>query len=145
MPLDELSDLVTIQAVSADFIEEHPSIFEDVRRLINKNTPYTVRMACRAVETMDLEPLAREIRRPILFTNGTRDIMTPPRLARSGFGAEDICTAIPEYARLYEFPAIGHADLLEAPEEAIEVVTKFFLEALEKEQKELAGQGAARR
>jgi pimeloyl-ACP methyl ester carboxylesterase len=133
MPLDELSDLVTIQAVSATFIEENPGIFETVRSVVNKNSPYTVRQACLAMETMDLEPLAREIRRPILFTNGTRDVMTPPDLAPSGFSARQIVEAVPEWARLHEFPDIGHADLLEAPEEAVRVVSEFFLEVLEKE------------
>jgi len=131
LPLDELSDLVTIQAVSAEFIEENPRIFELVRGVIRKNSPYTVRHACLAMEQMDLEPLARTIRRPILFTNGTRDIMTPPRLAPSGFSAAQIVEAVPEWARLYEFPEIGHADLLEAPEEAVEIVTAFFQEVID--------------
>jgi 3-oxoadipate enol-lactonase len=131
LPLDELSDLVTIQAVSATFIEEHPDIFELVRSVIRKNSPYTIRHACLAMEQMDLEALARTIRRPILFTNGTRDTMTPPRLAPSGFSAAQIVEAVPEWARLHEFPEIGHADLLEAPEEAVEVVTAFFHEVLD--------------
>src|SRR3954451_2474846 len=133
MPLDELSDLVTIQAVSATFIEQNPGIFETVRSVIDKNSPYTVRQACLAMETMDIEALARTIRRPILFTNGTRDIMTPPDLAPSGFSARQIVEAVPEWARLYEFPHIGHADLLEAPEEAVRVVSAFFDEVLERE------------
>ena len=95
------------------------------------NSGYTIRQACLAMERMDIEHLARAIRRPILFTNGTRDIMTPPDLAPSGFSARDIVNAVPEWARLYEFPDIGHADLLEAPEEAVRVVTAFFHEALE--------------
>jgi pimeloyl-ACP methyl ester carboxylesterase len=82
------------------------------------------------METMDLEALARTIRRPILFTNGTRDIMTPPVLAPSGFSASQIVEAVPDYARLHEFPAIGHAPLLEVPAEAVGVVTAFFHEAL---------------
>jgi pimeloyl-ACP methyl ester carboxylesterase len=56
--------------------------------------------------------------------------MTPPRLAPSGFSAADIVDAVPEWARLHEFPTIGHADLLEAPDEAVEVVTSFFQEVL---------------
>jgi pimeloyl-ACP methyl ester carboxylesterase len=130
LPLDELSDLVTIQAVSADFIEEHPDIFENVRSVIRKNSPYTIRHACLAMEKMDLEPLARAIRRPILFTNGTRDVMTPPRLAPSGFSAAQIVEAVPDWATLHEFPEIGHADLLEVPGEAVRVVTAFFQDAL---------------
>jgi pimeloyl-ACP methyl ester carboxylesterase len=82
------------------------------------------------MEKMDLEPLARTIRRPILFTNGTRDVMTPPRLAPSGFSAAQIVEAVPDWARLHEFPEIGHADLLEVPGEAVQVVTAFFDEVL---------------
>jgi pimeloyl-ACP methyl ester carboxylesterase len=130
LPLDELSDLVTIQAVSADFIEDHPDIFENVRSVIRKNSPYTIRHACLAMEKMDLEALARTIRRPILFTNGTRDVMTPPRLAPSGFSAAQIVEAVPDWATLHEFPEIGHADLLEVPGEAVQVVTAFFDEVL---------------
>lgn len=130
LPLDELSDLVTIQAVSADFIEKHPDIFENVRAVIRKNSPYTIRHACLAMEQMDLESLARTIRRPILFTNGTRDVMTPPRLAPSGFSVAQIVEAVPEWASLHEFPEIGHADLLEAPDEAVAIVTAFFQDAL---------------
>jgi pimeloyl-ACP methyl ester carboxylesterase len=130
LPLDELADLVTIQAVSPEFIEAHPEIFETVRSVIRANSPYTIRQACLAMEQMDLEPLARSIRLPILFTNGTRDVMTPPRLAPSGFSAVQIVEAVPEWARLHEFPHIGHADLLECPQEAVEIVTAFFEEAL---------------
>jgi pimeloyl-ACP methyl ester carboxylesterase len=130
MPLDEVSDAITIQAVSAGFVEEHPDVFENVRAIVGKNSLHTIRQACLAMEQMDLEPLARTIRRPILFTNGTHDIMTPPRLAPSGFSAEDVCRAVPEWARLHEFPAIGHADLLECPEEAVAVVTAFFEEVV---------------
>jgi 3-oxoadipate enol-lactonase len=131
MPLDEVSDAITIQAVSAAFIEEHPDVFANVRAIVGKNPLHTIRQACLAMEEMDIEALARSIRRPILFTNGTHDIMTPPRLARSGFSAADVCTAVPDWARLHEFPAIGHADLLECPEEAVKVVTAFFQEMLQ--------------
>jgi pimeloyl-ACP methyl ester carboxylesterase len=133
MPLDDFSDLLTTQAVSAEFIEANPDIFDNVRTMVAKNTPYTIRQACLAMETMDLEALARTIRRPILFTNGTRDIMTPPVLAPSGFSASQIVEAVPDYARLHEFRAIGHAPLLEVPAEAVGVVTAFFSEALASE------------
>jgi pimeloyl-ACP methyl ester carboxylesterase len=132
-PLDDFCDLLTIQAVSADFIEANPDIFDTVRSVVSKNAPYTVRQACLAMETMDLEDLARSIRVPILFTNGTKDIMTPPDLAPSGFSARQIVEAVPEHAKLYEFPEIGHADLLEAPEEAVEVVSGFFERVLARE------------
>jgi pimeloyl-ACP methyl ester carboxylesterase len=130
MPLDEMSDAITVQAVGADFLEAHPETFQIVRTVIGKNSHHTIRQACIAMEEMDIEHLARAIRRPILLTNGTHDTMTPPRLAASGFSAEDIVRALPEWATLHEFPDIGHADLLEAPEEATRIVTAFFLDVL---------------
>lgn len=126
LPIHELADLVTIQAVGAAFLEEHPETFDVVRELVSRNDPYTVRQACFAMEKMDLEPLIPKITRPLLLTNGTHDIMTPPRLAPSGFSAEQIAKALPGVAHLYEFPTIGHADLLEAPEEAVRTITDFF-------------------
>jgi pimeloyl-ACP methyl ester carboxylesterase len=130
LPLDDFCALLTIQAVGAGFIEEHPDIFENVTRIVGMNSPYTVRQACLAMETMDLEPLVSQVRRPILFTNGERDIMTPPDLAPSGFSARQIVAAVPDYARLHAFPEIGHADLLEVPDQAVQVVTAFFQEVL---------------
>ncbi len=130
MPLDDFCDLLTIQAVGAGFLEENPEVFDNVKRIVAMNSPYTVRQACLAMERMDLEPLVERIRRPILFTNGSRDIMTPPDLAPSGFSARQIVERVPEFARLHEFPHIGHADLLEVPDEAVRVVTAFFKEVL---------------
>lgn len=130
LPLDDFCELLTIQAVGAGFLEEHPEVFEIVKRIVALNSPYTVRQACLAMERMDLEPLVGRIRRPILFTNGSRDIMTPPDLAPSGFSARQIVERAPEFARLHEFPTIGHADLLEVPDEAVRVVTAFFKEVV---------------
>jgi pimeloyl-ACP methyl ester carboxylesterase len=130
LPLDDFCDLLTIQAVGAGFLEENPDVFDNVKRIVATNSPYTVRQACLAMERMDLEPLVDQIARPILFTNGSRDIMTPPDLAPSGYGARQIVERVPEFARLHEFPHIGHADLLEAPAEAVRVVTAFFKEVL---------------
>jgi pimeloyl-ACP methyl ester carboxylesterase len=130
LPLDDFCALLTIQAVGAGFIEEHPDIFDIVTRVVAANSPYTVRQACMAMEAMDLEPLISQIRRPILFTNGSRDIMTPPDLAPSGVSVRQIVEWVPQWARLHEFPNIGHADLLEAPEEAVRVVSAFFNEIL---------------
>lgn len=130
LPLDDFCDLLTIQAVGAEFVEQHPEVFADVRRLVGTNSPFTVRQACLAMEEMDLEPLVDRIRRPLLMTNGTRDIMTPPALAPSGFSARQIAERVPEWARLHEFADIGHADLLEVPDEAVRIVSAFFEEVL---------------
>jgi pimeloyl-ACP methyl ester carboxylesterase len=141
LPLDDFCDLLTIQAVGASFLEEHPGVFDNVKRIVAMNSPYTVRQACLAMERMNLEPLVDQIRRPILFTNGSRDVMTPPDLAPSGFSARQIVERVPEFARLHEFPHIGHADLLEVPDEAVKVVTAFFKEVLA-QQRSAATSGA---
>ena len=88
-----------------------------------------VRHACLAMEEMDLSPLVPQIRRPLLMTNGTHDVLCPPDLAPSGLGARKMAE-MNEHIELVEFPDIGHADLLEAPDEAVQVVTAFFDEVL---------------
>jgi pimeloyl-ACP methyl ester carboxylesterase len=138
MPIDEVSNLITTVAVAPRFLEENPDILKHIQSMINRNSPYTVRMACLAVERMDLEALACEIRRPILFTNATHDMVSPPRLAVSGFSAENIVRAVPDYATLYEFPEIGHAPLLEATDEAVQLVGDFFMSVLDAETNALA-------
>jgi pimeloyl-ACP methyl ester carboxylesterase len=131
MPWDDFSDHVTTQAVGAKFLEsdEGKSTFELVRAVIGWNDPYTVRQACIAMEEMDLTPLVPEIRRPLLMTNGTHDILCPPELAPSGLGARKMA-AMNENITTHEFPDIGHADLIECPDDAVRIVSAFFRAAL---------------
>ena len=127
MPWDEFSDHVTTQAVGARFMEspEGESIFELVRQIVGLNDPYTVRQACLAMENMDLSPLVPQISRPLLMTNGTHDILCPPDLAPSGLGARRMAE-LNEQIELVEFPDIGHADLVECPQDAIRIVSELF-------------------
>lgn len=131
MPWDDFSDHVTTQAVGAKFIEspEGESIFQLVRDIVGLNDPYTVRQACLAMENMDLSPLVPAISRPLLMTNGTHDILCPPDLAPSGLGARKMAEQN-EHITLVEFPDIGHADLVECPQDAIRIVGEFFEQAL---------------
>jgi pimeloyl-ACP methyl ester carboxylesterase len=131
MPWDEFSDHVTTQAVGARCMEspEGENIFELVREIVGLNDPYTVRHACLAMETMDLSPLVPAISRPLLMTNGTYDVLCPPDLAPSGLGARKMAE-MNEHITLVEFPDIGHADLVECPQDAIRIVTEFFERAL---------------
>jgi pimeloyl-ACP methyl ester carboxylesterase len=131
MPWDEFSDHVTTQAVGARFMEspEGERIFELVREIVGLNDPYTVRQACLAMEAMDLSPLVRQIARPLLMTNGTHDILCPPDLAPSGLGARRMAE-LNEHVSLVEFPDIGHADLVECPQDAVRIVTEFFVASL---------------
>jgi 3-oxoadipate enol-lactonase len=131
MPWDEFSDHVTTQAVGAKFIESFDGdiFFQLVRDIVALNDPYTVRHACLAMENMDLSPLVPQISRPLLMTNGTHDILCPPDLAPSGLGARKMAEQN-EHIELVEFPDIGHADLVECPQDAIRIVTEFFERAL---------------
>ncbi len=131
MPWDDFSDHVTTQAVGASFMEspEGESIFQLVRDIVALNDPYTVRQACLAMEIMDLSPLVPQIARPLLMTNGTHDVLCPPDLAPSGLGARKMAE-MNENVTLVEFPDIGHADLVECPQDAIRIVTEFFEKAL---------------
>jgi pimeloyl-ACP methyl ester carboxylesterase len=131
MPWDDFSDHVTTQAVGARFMEspEGANVFELVREIVGFNDPYTVRQACLAMENMDLSPLVPEISRPLLMTNGTYDILCPPDLAPSGLGARKMAE-LNSNVTLVEFPHIGHADLVECPQDAIRIVTEFFGKAL---------------
>jgi 3-oxoadipate enol-lactonase len=131
MPWDDFADHVTTQAVGARFLESErgANTFELVRSVIGINDPYTVRQACIAMEQMDLSPLVPQIERPLLMTNGTYDILCPPELAPSGLGARQMAAMNP-HIRVVEFPDIGHADLLECPEDAVRIVSDFFREAL---------------
>jgi len=131
MPWDDFSDHVTTQAVGARFMEspDGEQIFGLVRDIVGLNDPYTVRQACLAMEEMDLSLLVPEIRRPLLMTNGTHDILCPPDLAPSGLGARRMAE-LNEHVELVEFPDIGHADLVECPQDAVRIVTEFFERAL---------------
>jgi pimeloyl-ACP methyl ester carboxylesterase len=131
MAWDEFSDHVTTQAVGARFMEspEGENIFQLVRDIVGLNDPYTVRQACMAMENMDLSPLIPKIERPLLMTNGTHDVLCPPDLAPSGLGARKMAE-LNEHVELVEFPDIGHADLVECPQDAIRIVGDFFERAL---------------
>ena len=131
MAWDDFSDHVTTQAVGAAFMEspEGENIFQLVRDIVGLNDPYTVRQACLAMENMDLSPLVPKIERPLLMTNGSHDVLCPPDLAPSGLGARKMSEQN-EHIELVEFPDIGHADLVECPQDAIRIVGDFFDRAL---------------
>ena len=130
MPWDDFADHVTTQAVGAAFMEspEGENIFQLVRDIVGLNDPYTVRQACLAMERMDLSPLVPGISRPLLMTNGTHDVLCPPVLAPSGLGARRMAE-LNANITVVEFPEIGHADLVECPQDAVRIVSEFFAQA----------------
>jgi pimeloyl-ACP methyl ester carboxylesterase len=104
---------------------EGEDIFELVRSIVGLNDPYTVRQACLAMQRMDLSELVPAISRPLLMTNGTHDVLCPPDLAPSGLGARRMAERN-EHVELVEFSDIGHADLVECPQDAVRIVSEFF-------------------
>ena len=80
-------------------------------------------LACASVV---VDELARAGMRHACVSPGSRS--TPVVLALDRH--PDITALKPGLARLQEFPDIGHADLLECPGEAVEIVTAFFHEVL---------------
>ena len=132
MSWDDFADHVTTQAVGCHHLEkpEGENTFEMVRQITRLNSTFTVRQACLAMEAWISSRSCARSSGPILMTNGTYDMLCPPVLAKSGFSARQIAELKPGLARLQEFPDIGHADLLECPDEAVEIVTAFFHEVL---------------
>lgn len=130
-PWDVWCDLITIQALAADFLEtpDGENMFELVRDITGLMDPFTVRAACLAMERMDLSPLVPKISRPLLMTNGRHDIICPPQMAPSGLGALQMAELNPTVTA-HVFEGVAHADLVECPAEAIDVVHRFFREAL---------------
>lgn len=130
-PWDTWCELITIQALRAEFLESPAgeNMFELVRDIVALMDPYTVRQACLAMEHMDLSPLVPEISRPLLMTHGSLDIICPAEMAPSGLGAHRMAALNPQVT-VHEFPGIGHADLVECPEEAVRVVGEFFEQEL---------------
>ena len=84
-----------------------------------------MRQACLALENMDLTPLVKTLKRPMLMTNGTHDVLSPPDMGPSGLAARKM-VKMNKHISLVEFPDIGHADLLECPQDAIRIVSTFF-------------------
>ena len=122
LPIDDFSDLLTIQAVSADFVEEHPEIFANVRARSSRTRPSP--SATRASRwrrwtssrsstgsTTDPVDERHQGHHDAVAAGALRLQRRPDRRARARLG------------RASEFADIGHAPLLERPGEALEVVT----------------------
>jgi hypothetical protein len=56
--------------------------------------------------------------------------MTPPDQAPSGYRTRKVVEAVPQYTRIHEFSGVGHTDLSEVPEQAVQDVGAFFQEML---------------
>ena len=140
LPMDDFCELLTIQAVGADFVEENPDIFDTCSAIVDPEL--ALHGAPGVPRDGDDGPRAARRRDPAAdpaSRTASRDIMTPPRPRALGLQrARRSSSGCPTGRASTSSPTIGHADLLEIPDEAVRVVTAFFKEVL-------AGEEAGRR
>ena len=124
---DLYSDYVLTQAVGANFLDR-PGIdrsIEQVRDVVRLNSVETVVQACLAMESLDLTRDLPKIKAPTLVMNAPGDYITPLDMGPSGIGGRKIAEMVPN-STLKVWEGIGHADLLEKPDESAAVVIKFL-------------------
>jgi len=124
--MDEFCNLLTIQAVSATFIEDNPGIFDMVREVVSKKLALHGEAGVSGDGEDGSRATRAEIRRPLLMTNGTRDHDDPTGTSRRRASRPGRSPRRCRSGRYCTIPEIGHADLLECPEEAVSVVSAFF-------------------
>jgi 3-oxoadipate enol-lactonase len=127
MPADELSDLIITQVLSAEFLERNEDWLASSRVMMAAVSKETLAQSFIAQETMDLESAVRAIASPTLMTNFAGDILCPPQLAESGFGARDIAAANPDWVRSVELDGRGHAPLVEAADIVLPLMIEHLL------------------
>lgn len=124
---DLYSDYVLTQAVGANFLDrpEIDKVIEMVRDVVRLNSVETVVQACLAMENLDLSEDLPKIKAPTLVMNAPGDYITPLDMGPSGVGGRKIAKMVPN-STLKIWEGIGHADLLEKPEESATTVIKFL-------------------
>lgn len=124
---DLYSDYVLTQAVGANFLDQAgvDRKIEMVRDVVRLNPVETVVQACLAMESLDLSKDLGRIRAPTLVMNAPGDYITPLDMGPSGIGGRKIAEMVPN-STLKVWEGIGHADLLEKPDESAATVIKFL-------------------
>ena len=129
----QLADHVLTQAVGADYLEgpNGSALIETVREIVGTNAVETVVQAILAIEKMDLREDCGQIKSPTLVITAAKDMLTPMEAAPSGAGAMWVVEHVPDCeVKVYE--EIGHADLVECPEQTIAAVIDFLNRASKK-------------
>lgn len=127
---DLYSDYVLTQAVGAELLDrtDAPKIIDMVRDVVRLNSVETVVQACLAMESLDLSKDLPKIRAPTLVMNAPGDYITPLDMGPSGIGGRKIHQMI-KGSELKIWEGIGHADLLERPNESAALVIDFLRRA----------------
>tara|TARA_Y100001970_G_scaffold267935_1_gene358604 strand:- start:66220 stop:67047 length:828 start_codon:yes stop_codon:yes gene_type:complete len=129
----EFADHVVTQAVGADFLDgpDGSGLIDMVRTVVGLNSPQTVVQACLAMENMDLRKDVKKIKNPTLIITASRDMLTPMYTGPKGAGSKWVAENIKD-CELKVYKDIGHADLVECPEETISATIKFLKKAKKK-------------
>ena len=124
---DLYSDYVLTQAVGANFLDRPKinQVIETVRDVVRLNSVETVVQACLAMENLDMSKDLPKIKAPTLVMNAPGDYITPLDMGPSGIGGRKIAEMVPN-STLKIWRGIGHADLLEKPEESARTAIKFL-------------------
>jgi len=129
----EFADHVITQAVGAEFLDgpQGKKVIEMVRTVVGMNSPETVVQACLAMEKMDLRKDIKKIKNPTMVITARKDMLTPMTTGKTGAGAQWVADNL-KGCELKVYDDIGHADLVECPDETIAATVKFLKRAKKK-------------
>lgn len=101
------------------YLEAHPEVRQERKRVLMKTDPPAFVSACRALQRVDYRAEAGEVRNETLIVVGSDDGATPPTMAR------ELHASIVN-AQLEEMEGVGHAPQLQAPDRFLETVEGFL-------------------
>jgi len=128
MDSEELATEISTKALTRQFLDtdQGKASIEHVRGMLGRNCSVNVfSSACDAMIEMDLRPDLPNISAPTLVMDGDVDVLTPLDMGPDGAGNRYIAEQIPN-SELYIFKDCGHTNLLEYPEESIDVIRRFL-------------------
>ena len=125
---EELALEIATQALSRTFLDTDrgPEVVSVIQGVLERNAPLDIFCAaCDAMTEMDLSGDLPKIQAPTLVTGGDADFLTPLDQGPQGVGSREIAARIPN-AELHVFEGVAHTDLMEVPEQAVELAIDFF-------------------
>jgi pimeloyl-ACP methyl ester carboxylesterase len=127
---EQFADHVLTQAVGADYLDgpNGKNVIKMVRTIVGLNSVETVVQACLAMENMDLRKDCKKIKNPTLVITAAKDMLTPMLTGPKGAGSKWVADNI-KGCELIVYENIGHADLVECPDETIASTIKFLKRA----------------
>jgi 3-oxoadipate enol-lactonase len=114
-----LADAAVRRMFTDSFIAGHPEIAAERAAAFRGMEAGVFAKAARALAALDLSADLPRIRNPVLVVAGERDGATPPALGR------DLAARLPD-GRFVEFPGLGHAPHVEAPDAVVAAMAPFL-------------------